>query len=164
MGITIMTGSDPLEEKRGKRIDGSLFFFILLSGVICFESFKLGLGTFSNPAPGLFPFLTGTILGALSILWLVINLLPSAPQRGMKLSISWTRVVPMLGGLFLYSILLEFLGFFLATFLLILSLLKGIERRSWASSGLVALGISIFSYIVFRIWLRVQLPEGFPGF
>jgi putative tricarboxylic transport membrane protein len=159
-----MTGANPVEAKRAKRIDKSLFFFILLSAVICFESLKLGLGTFSNPAPGLFPFLTGAILGGLSVIWLVINLLPGAHWEGIKISISWRRVVPMLGGLFLYSILLEFLGFFLATFLLIISLLKGIERRSWVSSGLVALGISIFSYVVFRIWLRVQLPEGFLGF
>jgi Na+-transporting NADH:ubiquinone oxidoreductase subunit NqrB len=159
-----MTGANPAEAKRAKRIDKSLFFFILLSAVICFESFKLGLGTFSNPASGLFPFLTGAILGSLSVIWLVINLLPGAHWEGIKISISWRRVVPMLGGLFLYSILFEFLGFFLATFLLIISLLKGIERRSWVSSGLVALGISIFSYVVFRIWLRVQLPEGFFGF
>jgi len=159
-----MPGTDPSEEKRVNRIDGSLFFFILLSGVICFESFKLGLGNFSNPAPGLFPFLTGAILGALALICWVINLRPRGPRAWMKISISWGRVVPTLAGLFLYSVLLDFLGFFLATFLLILSLLKGIERRSWVSSGLVALGISIFSYVVFRIWLRVQLPEGFLGF
>lgn len=158
-----MTTDDPAKQKQGKKVDGSLFFFVLLSGAICFESYKLGLGSLSNPAPGLFPFLTGAILGFLSILWLVINLLPGGPWGWAKISISWGRVVPMLGGLFLYSVLLNFLGFALATFLLILGLLKGIERKSWVSSGLVALGISIFSYIVFRIWLRVQLPEGFLG-
>ncbi|MCX5914790.1 MAG: tripartite tricarboxylate transporter TctB family protein [Deltaproteobacteria bacterium] len=158
-----MTAVDPVRQKRGKRVDGSLFFFILLSGAICFESYNLGLGTLSNPAPGLFPFLTGAILGFLSILWLVINLLPGGPWGWLNISISWGRVVPMLGGLFLYSIILDFLGFALATFLLVLALLKGIERKSWVSSSMVAIGISIFSYIVFRIWLRVQLPEGFLG-
>jgi putative tricarboxylic transport membrane protein len=159
-----MKAFDSGRQKRGIKVDGSLFFFILLAGAICLESYKLGLGSLSEPAPGLFPFLTGVTLGFLSFLWLVINFLPGGPWGWLKISISWGRAVPMLGGLFLYSILLNFLGFALATFLLILALLKGIERKSWVSSGLVALGISIFSYIVFRIWLRVQLPEGFLGF
>jgi putative tricarboxylic transport membrane protein len=159
-----MTVVDPVRQKPGKKVDGSLFFFLLLSGAICLESYKMGLGTLSNPEPGFFPFLTGAILGILSMLWLSINFLPGRPWGWMKISISWKRVVPMLVGLFVYSLLLSFLGFCLATFLLVLALLKGIERKSWTSSGSVALGISVFSYIVFRIWLRVQLPEGFLGF
>lgn len=149
--------------KQGKKIDGSLFFFMILSGAICFEAYKLGLGTFSNPQSGLFPFLTGTILGFLCILCLVINLLPKGSREWLKVSISWNRVVPMLGGLFVYTLVMSSLGFPLATFLLILGLLKGIEGRSWMSAGSVALGMSIFSYLIFRIWLRVQLPEGFFG-
>ena len=157
-----MTASE--KQNRSKKIDGSLFFFLLLAGAICFESYKLELGTLSNPSPGLFPFLLGLILAFLSILWLAMNSLHAGPWEWIKTSISWSRVVPMLGGLFLYSVLLDFLGFFLSTFLLILGLVGGIERRSWTSSGLVAIGISLFSYVVFRIWLRVQLPEGFFGF
>jgi putative tricarboxylic transport membrane protein len=152
------------KQKPSKKIDGSLFFFIFLSVVICFESYKLGLGTLNNPSPGFFPFLTGAILGILSILCWVINSLAGGIWEWMKISISWSRAVPMLGALFLYSVFLDFLGFFLATFLLILGLLGGIERKSWLSSGLVAIGISVFSYIVFRVWLRVQLPEGIWGF
>jgi hypothetical protein len=159
-----MATSDSAKPKQGKKVDGSLFFFMGLSGVICFEAYNLGLGTFSNPQSGLFPFLTGAILAFLSIMWLVINLLPKGPWEWLKISVSWKRVVPMLGGLFIYSLLLSYLGFPLATFLLIFGLLKGIEGRSWMSAGSVALGISIFSYIVFRIWLRVQLPEGPLGF
>ena len=158
-----MAAVNLLKPQKGKKVDGSLFFFMILAGAICFEAYKLGLGTFSNPQSGLFPFLTGAILGFLCILCIVINLLPKGPREWLKVSISWRRVVPMLGGLFVYTLVMSSLGFPLATFLLILGLLKWIEGRTWMSAGSVAFGMSIFSYIIFRIWLKVQLPEGFLG-
>ncbi|MCX5908594.1 MAG: tripartite tricarboxylate transporter TctB family protein, partial [Deltaproteobacteria bacterium] len=72
--------------------------------------------------------------------------------------------VPILVALFAYAFLLDILGFFLDTFLLILFLIRRVESRPWWVAGLGALGITFFCYLVFRVWLRVQLPLGFLDF
>ncbi len=146
-----------------KTIDSSLIFFLMLAGVICIESYKLGLGTLHAPLPGLFPFLIGILIGGLSIIKFSLDLYPSGALDWLKITIPWKRVLPVVAGLFIYALLLDVLGFSSSTFLLILFLIKGIEAKPWWVAGSAALAISVFMYLVFRVWLQVQLPTGFLG-
>jgi hypothetical protein len=55
---------------------------------------------------------------------------------------------------------LERLGFLLATFVLLLFFFTALQRQHW----LVALGgsvaTSLATYLVFKVWLGVNLPAG----
>jgi putative tricarboxylic transport membrane protein len=150
--------------EKKKKIDGSLIFFILASGAICVESYKLGLGTFNQPLPGFFPFITGAVLGILSAVQLWLNLSYSGKMEWMKISIAWRRVLSLFGALLAYAFIMEFLGFSLSTFLFVLFLIKGIEGKPWLTAGSAALGVAVFMHVVFRVWLQVQLPPGWVGF
>lgn len=42
--------------------------------------------------------------------------------------------------------------------------MRGVERKSWTVSTLVALGVTLGAYTVFELGLQSQLPQGPFGF
>ncbi len=133
-------------------------FFILFSLYVCFESWRLGVGSFFRPGAGLFPFYSGALLGVLSLI------LGFFAFRGkLEKAESWTDVgntltvsLAVLG----FALLLTWLGFVITTFLFILFLLRAVERRAWLLAAGAALFISAAFYVVFGLWLKAQLPVG----
>ncbi|MBM4314336.1 MAG: tripartite tricarboxylate transporter permease, partial [Deltaproteobacteria bacterium] len=66
----------------------------------------------------------------------------------------------MLKALILYAILLDYIGFLIVTFLLMVVLLRFIEPQpckgviGWALAG------SVGSYLIFELWMKLRLPKG----
>lgn len=136
-------------------------FFILFSLYVCFESWRLGVGSFFRPGAGFFPFYSSLLLGLLS---LILGLL--AFRGKVEKAESWTDVgntVTVSLALLGFALLLTWLGFVIATFLFILFLLRAVERRGWLLAGGAALLISAAFYVVFGLWLKAQLPAGVLG-
>ena len=137
------------------------FFFILFSLYVCFESWRLGVGSFFRPGAGFFPFYSSLLLGLLS---LILGLL--AFRGKVEKAESWTDVgntVTVSLALVGFALLLTWLGFVITTFLFILFLLRAVERRKWLFSAGAALLISAAFYVVFGLWLKAQLPAGILG-
>jgi hypothetical protein len=59
-----------------------------------------------------------------------------------------------------YAALIDPLGFITASFFLLLFLFRAIFGVGWVSSGAAAMLAAVTVYIVFRVWLGVQLPAG----
>ena len=77
--------------------------------------------------------------------------------------ISWSRLTYTTGLLLAYTILMEILGYILATFLLMWGMFYDWEKKNWAWSLLFSIVTALGSYIMFEVWLRCQLPHGvFP--
>jgi len=136
-------------------------FFILFSLYVCFESWRLGVGSFFRPGAGFFPFYSSLLLGLLS---LILGLL--AFRGKVEKAESWTDVgntVTVSLALVGFALLLTWLGFVITTFLFILFLLRAVERRAWLLSASAALFISAAFYVVFGLWLKAQLPAGILG-
>ena len=136
-------------------------FFILFSLYVCFESWRLGVGSFFRPGACFFPFYSSLLLGLLS---LILGLL--AFRGKVEKAESWTDVgntvtvsLAVLG----FALLLTWLGFVITTFLFIFFLLRAVERRGWLLSAGAALFISAAFYVVFGLWLKAQLPPGILG-
>ncbi len=133
-------------------------FFILFSLYVCFESWRLGVGSFFRPGAGFFPFHSGALLGVLSLI------LGFFTFRGkVEKAESWTdtgNTVTVSLALLGFALLLTWLGFVITTFLFILFLLRAVERRAWLLSASAALSISAAFYVVFGLWLKAQLPAG----
>ena len=136
-------------------------FFILFSLYVCFESWRLGVGSFFRPGAGFFPFYSGALLGVLSVILGVLTF------RGkVERAESWTdmgNTVTVSLALLGFALLLTWLGFVITTFLFILFLLRAVERRKWLLSTSAALSISAAFYVVFGLWLKAQLPAGILG-
>jgi len=141
-------------------------FFLVFSIVICVSAFKLSVGSLFNPGPGFVPFLSGFLLGIVSIGTLVSSLLfnKNLSKRGVGKGIKWKKIACALGILVGYSLVMTFIGFVTSTFLLLTSLFWGVERMSWWKAVLGSAAASIISYLFFVGWLQCQLPAGIVGY
>ncbi len=134
------------------------FFFFGLSLFVLWESLRLGFGTLKEPGCGFLSFCAGVILSALSLVLI---------YRGWGLRESRKylprRVILALAALFAYSLVLEALGFIVATFFLVGILLQlGESRRWWVLVGVSAL-VTFLAYLVFEVLLHVYFPRSFLG-
>ena len=151
--------------KNRKTTDISLIFFILFSAAICVESYKIGLGSFNAPKPGLFPLLIGLLLGTLAMFRLFIDILSKTRTDNLNIVIiPLKRMSFLIISLLLYGLFMDKIGFNIATFVLVVFLLKVIESKSWLTTISIATGMTISIHLIFRIWLGIQLPKGFMGF
>lgn len=141
-------------------------FWIGLSLYVMFVSNNLGLGKFRNPGPGLMPFVIGLVLLLVSLLFLV-RLLLKTGGRGQTASeaeahspTNFWGISILLGSLIAYELLLEKIGYPIATFFLLFLLLRVAGSKKWivilVSSGL----ISLTSYFLFN-FLGLKFPRGF---
>lgn len=124
----------------------------------------LRFGSVVAPGPGFFPLCLAAAL-CLTSLGLLVQALRVAPVgRGeAPAAIAGQRrfaVVGTLVALLVYALVLEWLGFLLATVGLLVFFFKALQRQSWlvAASGSVA--TALLSYLVFKMWLGVNLPTG----
>ena len=65
-----------------------------------------------------------------------------------------------LGTLFGYVLVLQPLGYIVATLLLLLVQLRWVEDRQWTSSLCTAVLGAMIPFLVFGLWLKVMLPPG----
>ena len=163
-------------------------FWIVCAGLICVGSYRLSLGSLSDPGPGMFPFIAGAALGVLSIVeWSNIRLahrrLARAPAQtqgdhagGSHVAsheaveplftsrLGAYKVAAVLVALLIYALTMEYLGFILSTTLFIAFLLWLVERQRWYVIVFGAVLSSLATYLVFKVWLETALPIGLFGF
>ena len=75
----------------------------------------------------------------------------------------WPRVVLTLAAIVGYTLLLESLGYILATLLLLGSLLVLLRQRVVVTVAVAVVG-AVGTYTLFHTWLKVPLPRGIFGF
>ena len=150
--------------KRHDRM-GGLIWLILGIGIII-GSIKLNLGNLHKPGPGFMPFLSGSLLGILGLILLIYTTLSKGlweeevKDRKIKVKGNWKIFLLTLVALFAYVILLEPLGFILATFLFLFSTFKITEQKKWLVPLVFSVSTVILSYILFSVWLKCQFPRG----
>jgi len=147
-----------------------------VAGVIAYLSLRLPLGdvrqAFNLPGPGFFPLVLGILLAILGISLMLKPFMEGRKtvQREQASEVAevvfWMRkrAFSVLVSLVVYSALFERIGFLLSTFLFLLLLFRGISSQKWATSLMVAVGVSVLSYLIFDTWLMAQLPKGFLRF
>ena len=128
--------------------------------------FSLKVGTLSNPAPGLFPFVAGAVLSLLSLAILIKAAFVKEIRSvgGLWRRSNWLGVLYAVGSLFVYSILLEWVGFVIMTALLLIFLFRAIKPQEWKMTVGLAVSSSIGFYLLFDRVLQVLLPKGIFGF
>ncbi len=126
----------------------------------------LRFGSIVSPGPGFFPLGLAAVFSLVS-LGLVVRALrmPAAEHRASGADAAGrVKVVGTLVGLVVYALVLEPVGFLLATFALLLFFFTALQRQRWyvALGGSVA--TSFATYLVFKVWLGVNLPAGLWSF
>ncbi|MEI9479995.1 MAG: tripartite tricarboxylate transporter TctB family protein [Deltaproteobacteria bacterium] len=150
---------------RADRISG--LFWFLFSVFVSFESYRLGLGILNQPGPGFFFFWTGIAVAMLSLVVILRSFGTQAPEEEKEAPTgkrTATKVILVLVALFLYAVLMEWLGFLIVTLLLFIFLLGVIEKKKWWFAILVSLTVTALSYLLFEVGLQSQLPKGILEF
>ncbi len=139
-------------------------FWIVLSLAICLESWRLNVGGVHRPGPGFLPFYTAGLLGILALVSLgqTIRTTTGAGSRIWG-GIRFGKLALMIASLFIYTFVLDFLGFLPATFLLLLILFRIVEPYGWKTVLLFSLLTIAGTYLFFVVLLESRLPRGILG-
>jgi putative tricarboxylic transport membrane protein len=159
--------------KISERVQG--LAWVGLGLMVCVESIRLHLGSVREPGPGFMPFLTGCLLALSGFVLTMVNILQRVyrkepPQDQDKDAFEGTDSRGFLitslvvSSLLAYSLVLNYGGFLLTSFLFLFFLLKLLYPRRWFMPLLVS-SITVFvCYLVFLHWLQCQFPRGILGY
>jgi putative tricarboxylic transport membrane protein len=145
-------------------------FWLIIGVYTAVRAYRLGLGKLRDPGPGFIFFLAALLLVILSTIDLGMTFI-----RKLKIDkdkrdepiwsgVRWQKVLLVLGGLSIYIYVLNFLGFLLSAFILMVFLFKSVEPTKWWIAIVCSLGTILFSYGIFQLWLKVPFPTGVLGF
>ena len=153
---------------RMKRIDEITALVILVvSAFVIVESSKMTLFVEFAPGYGFFPFWLGILMAVLSLL-LLIDAWRRPPEKDEPQPFpprqTLVAVVSVLGAIGIYVALLEVVGYIIDTFLVVLVLLGVIEGEKWNKTVPISVLMTAVLYVVFQLWLGVNLPKNALGF
>jgi hypothetical protein len=137
-------------------------FWIGLSLFVMLVSRNLGLGKLRNPGPGLMPFVIGLMLLLVSLFFVARLLLKTqgiGSEAEASSPTSFWKISILLGSLIAYELLLEKLGYPIATFVLLFLLLRVTGSKKWMATLISSVLISLASYFLFN-FLGLNFPRG----
>jgi putative tricarboxylic transport membrane protein len=139
-------------------------FLLLLSVAATVESWRLVLGEVGKPGAGFFPFYLALGLAVTSFALVVRSVLSWAAEKGSAPGFIDARalgkVAWVVSGLILYAYVFEKIGFLLSTFLVMVFLFRAVAAFDWRLTLGGAIASAFLSYLLFKVWLQVQLPAG----
>ena len=137
-------------------------FFMGLAAYICWESMGIGLGSLRRPGPGMLSFGAGAAAGLFALVVLIGSFWEKGkagkrnPDEGDGGEAAKVAVIGV--ALFFYAIAANWLGFSLATLLVVLFLFRFVETEPWWRSIVKAALVTLGNYLVFEVWLGLYLP------
>ena len=144
-----------------ERTSGLVVFFLAFA--IFWQGRGLSIGSLHKPGPGFFPALIAAVLLILSVCLMVRG--GKGEREGGPFSVSSiVRMLAVFLALVGYFLLLEYLGFVIISFLLMLFLFLWVGRQRWyiaLSSAVICIALA---YILFEVLLKSNLPKGVFGF
>jgi putative tricarboxylic transport membrane protein len=137
-----------------------LMGFSILFGVM---SLKLGIGGLNLLGRGLMPFLSSIVLFVLSLIVLIGGV---SKGKGREVTIGrlgaqeLAKPILFVGGLVAYAFFLVRLGYLVMTFGLVFLLFFMMQPKKWRMDLFFAALVSVLSFLLFDVVLRVRLPAG----
>jgi putative tricarboxylic transport membrane protein len=158
--------------------------FLLVSGIVLYDSLRLGFGWLEGegPAPGYFPFYLGLILAIASVINMVRAVLRVDPgSEGIFVSApAFGRVLTVLVPALLYVALIggipfgwtttigevevpigiPRLGMYVSSAIFIFMFMVVVGREAFLKSLGVAIIVPVALFLLFEKWFLVPLPKG----
>ena len=140
--------------------------WIVLGSYVSLKSLSYKVwDTASGPGAGFIPFAAGVII-ALSGLYLFITDCSKVQEkkRFWEIQGAWRRILLVLIGFCAIPLFMKSLGFLLISFLVMILLVRAIDRPKWAIAVIMALFSSATIYFVFKYLFEISLPTGILAF
>lgn len=140
----------------------------IFGGVTAALSLKLPIGTFRMAGTGLFPLCLGILLMILSGVFMLKLFFQEKNGEVKSVSSVESPGLPMvlilfLGTMVFITLFFNRLGYPLASFVLMVALLRILGVKKWARNLPLSLVTAIACYFLFVQWLKIPLPKGWPG-
>ncbi len=152
--------------KKAEMIAGVVL--LVLSGLVIWGALEMPPSSSFGPGAGFLPFWLGVLLAVLATILSVSawrrqgaeqDSQPVFPGKQALFAIALVMV-----GLAIYIFLIETLGYLADTFLLIVFLMKAVEREEWPLTLMVAAVTTVTLFVTFQILLKITLPSNMFGF
>ncbi len=151
------------ETKSRSKLDFEFFlsgFLALLGGYILLASLRIGFGSWKEPEAGFFPFVAGSLV----LITSAIGLWPrSRGAEARPIFESGRELMTFLSVAFLsvlWIIVMPVLGYVVMTCVVAFLYSKTMKLEGWWKPLLLSLGIGLFIYALFDLWLYIDLPRG----
>jgi hypothetical protein len=147
------------------RRDTAAGIVVLLTGVVfLLYNMKYSLGQWANPGPGVFPLMVGGVWVVLAVWHLVSVLRKHKAPAGETLPESETKgrtkALYVIGALVFYLLIVKWAGFYITTFLFVVVCSRLAGAREWVRPLALSIGINLFCYLLFGMWLKLSFPKG----
>ena len=158
--------SEPNEEPRAvagtRAVDIAVSLLLLaFAALMAWDNWRSGAGWASDgPKAGYFPFYLSLLLGAASLFGLVKAVLHRGDDKPFVNRDQLKRVMQVLVPTFLFCLLTQWLGIYVASFLLITGFMRVIGRIAWWKSLLTAFIFAAAMFVTFDVAFDVIMPKG----
>jgi putative tricarboxylic transport membrane protein len=156
-----------------KEIAGSLVL-MHFSMIFLVYTTRYPLDDWESPGPAVFPLILGGVLLILSSwqlirAWLAPKIPGNAGEKGSKIrafqkflhdSRGETKVLSLTAMLILYILMMQWIGFFVSTFLLVIFSSRLMEAKDWGRPIALSVGVCLFCYLLFEVWIKLNFPRG----
>ncbi|HYR35230.1 MAG TPA: tripartite tricarboxylate transporter TctB family protein [Burkholderiales bacterium] len=159
--------ADPVEESAAvassRSVDIAVSLVLLaLAGVLAFDNWRTGMSWDSTgPQAGYFPFYLSLILAGASVYGIVKELAARRADSGAFVRREQLRrVVQVLVPTLLFCLFMQWLGLYVASFLLIAGFMIWVGRIAVWKSVVTALVFSVAMFVTFDVAFDVIMPKG----
>ena len=134
---------------------------VLVAAFAVYEASRLPFGSIRAPDAGFFPITLSVLLLVVAVV-IALRSFISVSERPQFTTQSWYVALAAIA-LVIYALVLQTLGFLLATVIIMLLMMRGFGGMSWKRAVLIAVPAVFVSYLAF-LELGVPLPRGFLPF
>jgi len=155
------TDSPPVASNRAVDIAVSVAL-LAIAGLLAFDNWRTGMSWDSTgPQAGYFPFYLSMILAGASVYGIVREFIARKHESGafVRREQLW-RVLQVLIPTVAFCVLMQWLGLYAASFLLIAGFMIWVGRIAAWKSVLTALIFSVAMFVTFEIAFDVIMPKG----
>jgi putative tricarboxylic transport membrane protein len=152
--------------KKAEMITGVVL--LALSGFVIWGALEMPPSSSFGPGAGFLPFWLGLLLAVLATILFLSAWRRQATEKDNQSVFPGKQaliaIAAVMVGLAVYIFLIETLGYLLDTFLLIVFLMKAVEREKWPLTLTVAVVTTAALFFTFQILLKITLPSNMFGF
>jgi len=150
--------------KRADKISGVILMVVFL--FVLYQSTTLEMFHRNAPGLGFFPFWL-SLFALLASVVIVVNAFrrPLSQDRPVPWpkGIGLRRIGLTFVAFVIYAYLITVVGFILSTAVYVLAMSRMLGSKRWVSSVAVSALTAVGLFLVFRVWLKADLPTGFLG-
>ena len=135
---------------------------MVLGIIVLIVSIGYGFGSFRRPGPGLYPFFVALIIILFSVILLILGL-KSKSSEPLFTKSGFKTFSLMVITFCLWIITMPVLGYVIATFAVAYAFCKIMKLEGWLKPLALSIVTGLFIYLLFEVWLYIDLPRGILG-